>query len=60
MDHFQDRPGPTGVPELWCEDVRLTEIAGAVGTPVYVYSTATLERHFTVFHDALQTAMPVR
>ena len=60
MDHFQDRPGPTGVPELWCEDVRLTEIAGAVGTPVYVYSTATLERHFTVFHDALQTAMPGR
>jgi diaminopimelate decarboxylase len=60
MDHFEDRPGPTGVPELWCEDVRLTEIAGAVGTPVYVYSTATLERHFTVFHDALQTAMPGR
>ena len=60
MDHFQDRPGPTGVPELWCEDVRLTEIAGAVGTPVYVYSTATLARHFTVFREALQTAMPGR
>jgi len=60
MDHFQDRPGPTGAPELWCEDVRLAEIAEAVGTPVYVYSTATLERHFTVFRDALQAAMPGR
>ena len=60
MDHFQDRPGPTGAPELWCEDVPLAEIAEAVGTPVYVYSTATLERHFTVFRDALQAAMPGR
>jgi diaminopimelate decarboxylase len=60
MDHFNDRPGPTGEPELWCEDVRLAEIADAVGTPVYVYSTATLERHFTVFREALCDAMPGR
>ncbi len=39
--------------ELACEGVRLTEIAQAVGTPVYVYSSATLERHYTVLTDAL-------
>ena len=60
MDHFEDRPGPTGEAELWCEGVRLADIAAAVGTPVYVYSTATLERHYAVFRDALQAAMPGR
>jgi diaminopimelate decarboxylase len=48
MNHFELRDG-----ELACEDVALREIAEAVGTPVYVYSTATLERHYRVFHDAL-------
>ena len=48
MDHFQPREG-----ELWCEDVPLRVIAEAVGTPVYVYSTATLERHLDVFSAAL-------
>ena len=47
MNHFELRSG-----ELWCEDVPLTRIAEVVDTPVYVYSTATLERHFTVFRDA--------
>jgi len=47
MNHFQYRGGA-----LCCEDVALTEIAGAVGTPVYVYSTATLERHYEVFKSA--------
>ena len=47
MNHFEARAG-----ELHCEDVPLRRIAEAVGTPVYVYSTATLERHFTVFRDA--------
>jgi len=37
MDHFQLRDG-----ELHCEDVPLREIGAAVGTPVYVYSTATM------------------
>ena len=60
MNHFEDRPGPTGETELWCEGVRLAEIAEKVGTPVYVYSTATLERHFSVFRDALTTALPGR
>ncbi|MDO8802291.1 diaminopimelate decarboxylase [Phenylobacterium sp.] len=48
MNHFELSGG-----ELACEDVSLTAIAEAVGTPVYVYSTATLERHYTVLRDAL-------
>ncbi|HXQ14629.1 MAG TPA: diaminopimelate decarboxylase [Caulobacteraceae bacterium] len=47
MNHFDLLGG-----ELACEGVPLSRIAEAVGTPVYVYSTATLERHFTVFRDA--------
>jgi diaminopimelate decarboxylase len=47
MNFFEVRDG-----ELWCEDVPLRRIADEVGTPVYVYSTATLERHYTVFRDA--------
>lgn len=37
MDHFALRDG-----ELHCEDVPLADIAAAVGTPVYVYSTAAM------------------
>jgi diaminopimelate decarboxylase len=48
MNHFDYRDG-----ELWCEGVALSTIAKSVGTPVYVYSSATLERHFAVFRDAL-------
>ena len=51
MNHFEPRDG-----ELACEDVPLRRIAEAVGTPVYVYSSATLERHFTVLRDALTGA----
>jgi len=51
MNHFELRGG-----ELCCEDVSLTAIAEAVGTPVYVYSTATLERHYQVFRAALIAA----
>jgi diaminopimelate decarboxylase len=47
MNFFEVKGG-----ELWCEDVPLRQIADEVGTPVYVYSTATLERHYTVFRDA--------
>jgi diaminopimelate decarboxylase len=49
MDHFDYRDG-----ELWCEGVALSTIAKTVGTPVYVYSSATLERHFNVFQDAFK------
>ncbi|HEX4098144.1 MAG TPA: diaminopimelate decarboxylase [Caulobacteraceae bacterium] len=47
MNHFEARAG-----ELHCEDVPLRRIAEPVGTPVYVYSTATLSRHYQVFRDA--------
>jgi diaminopimelate decarboxylase len=39
--------------ELYCEQVPLAKIAAEVGSPVYVYSHATLERHYKVFDDAL-------
>lgn len=48
MNHFELRGG-----ELFCEDVPLARLAEEVGTPLYVYSTATLERHYTVLRDAL-------
>ncbi|WP_449042830.1 diaminopimelate decarboxylase [Paracoccus sp. (in: a-proteobacteria)] len=48
MDHFNYSGGV-----LHAEDVALPEIARAVGTPVYVYSTATLTRHFNLFRQAL-------
>ncbi|MEH6674382.1 diaminopimelate decarboxylase [Sulfitobacter sp.] len=48
MDHFLYRDGA-----LFAEDVAVSEIAAAVGTPFYVYSTATLLRHFKAFDDAL-------
>lgn len=47
MDHFQYQNG-----ELYAEDVALSTIAETVGTPVYVYSSATLQRHFRVFSEA--------
>lgn len=48
MDHFLYQNGT-----LYAEDVAINEIAAAVGTPFYVYSTATLKRHFQLFDDAL-------
>ncbi len=48
MDHFEYRNG-----ELYCEDVAVAELAEAYGTPLYVYSRATLERHWRAFDDAL-------
>ncbi|MGY9030766.1 MAG: diaminopimelate decarboxylase [Rhodobacterales bacterium] len=48
MDHFLYRDG-----QLFAEDVPLAQIAEAVGTPFYVYSTATLTRHFKLFDEAL-------
>ncbi|MCL6708656.1 diaminopimelate decarboxylase [Pseudomonas sp. R2.Fl] len=47
MNHFEYRDGI-----LYAEDVPVPEIAKAVGTPFYVYSTATLERHYKVFSKA--------
>ena len=49
MDHFQLKNG-----ELNCEDVPLADLAAAVGTPVYVYSTATMCRHVEALRNALE------
>lgn len=48
MDHFELRNG-----ELYAEDVPMARIADEFGTPVYIYSRATLERHARVFREAL-------
>lgn len=55
MDHFALHDGT-----LAAEDVPLPAIADAVGTPVYVYSRATLTRHARVFRDALSILPRVR
>ncbi len=49
MDHFLYRDGA-----LFAEDVPVSEIAAQVGTPFYCYSTATFERHFRLFDEALE------
>jgi diaminopimelate decarboxylase len=49
MNHFHLKGG-----ELYCEDVPLSKIAVAVGTPVYVYSTATMCRHVAALRRALE------
>ncbi len=48
MDHFTQKNGA-----LCAEDTPMSRIADEVGTPVYVYSRATLERHARVFREAL-------
>ncbi|MGH8518372.1 MAG: diaminopimelate decarboxylase, partial [Panacagrimonas sp.] len=47
-DHFIRREG-----ELYAEDVPLSDVAQRFGTPCYVYSRATLERHYRAFDQAL-------
>ena len=47
MNHFEYRNG-----EMFAEQVPLKRIAQEVGTPAYVYSLATLKRHFKVFDQA--------
>jgi diaminopimelate decarboxylase len=48
MNHFQYRDG-----QMYAEGVGLADLAEAVGTPFYCYSTATLERHYAAFADAV-------
>ncbi len=48
MDHFEYKQGA-----LYCEDVAVAELAAAYGTPLFVYSRATLERHWHAFDNAL-------
>lgn len=47
MDHFEYRAG-----RLYAENVAVADIAAAVGTPCYVYSRATIERHWRAFDEA--------
>ena len=47
MDHFEYRAG-----RLFAEDVPVADIAAAVGTPCYIYSRATIERHWHAFDRA--------
>jgi diaminopimelate decarboxylase len=49
MHHFTYRNN-----ELYCEDVPVRLIAESVGTPFYLYSHATLKRHFLIFNDAFE------
>ncbi|HET9550059.1 MAG TPA: diaminopimelate decarboxylase [Candidatus Binatia bacterium] len=51
MNHFEYRNG-----EMFAEQVPLKRIAQEVGTPAYVYSLATLKRHFKVFDQAFAKA----
>ncbi|MDH5355038.1 MAG: diaminopimelate decarboxylase [Gammaproteobacteria bacterium] len=48
MDHFNYKNGA-----LFCEAVAISELAETYGTPLYVYSRATLERHWHAFDSAL-------
>src|SRR5258707_10285612 len=50
MHHFEYRSG-----ELYCEQAPLQRIAADVGTPAYIYSEATLNRHVRVFDEAFQS-----
>lgn len=50
MDYFEYRDG-----NLFAEDVNVNELAKAYGTPAYVYSRATFERHFKAFDEALSS-----
>lgn len=50
MDHFTYRDG-----RLWAEDVDIAAHVDGWGTPCYVYSRATLERHWHAYDDALRS-----
>jgi len=49
MDHFNYREN-----ELYVEDVAVSKIVEAVGSPCYIYSRATLERHWQAFDSSLE------
>ncbi len=54
MNHFHERRG-----SLWAEEVPLSRIAEEVGTPTYVYSSATLRRHLSVVQAAFEAVPTV-
>ncbi|MEJ2688508.1 MAG: diaminopimelate decarboxylase, partial [Deltaproteobacteria bacterium] len=47
MHHFQYKDN-----RMYCEEISVSEIAKAVGTPFYLYSTATLKQHFKAFNSS--------
>jgi diaminopimelate decarboxylase len=53
MHHFSYRDGA-----LFAEDVDLRRIAAEIGTPTYVYSSATIERHYRLFERAVTATAP--
>ncbi len=54
MHFFEYRNG-----ELYCEEVRVKTIADEAGTPVYIYSARTLQRHYNVFKKAFAKTKPL-
>ena len=52
MDHFSYKEDI-----LHAEEVSIQEIAKEVGTPFYIYSTATPRRHFDLFESALSVVL---
>jgi len=54
MDFFQYRDG-----QLFCEDVAVDDIMAKVGSPVYIYSRATLERHYDALVEAFSELDPI-
>ncbi len=54
MDSFDYRNGT-----LYCEDVRVRDIAAEVGTPAYIYSRATIEHHYRRIEEAFNAGAPL-
>ena len=54
MDHFEYRNG-----QLFCEDVNLDDLAERAGSPLYVYSRKTFERHFDLIAQAFSPLNPI-
>ncbi len=54
MDFFEYRDN-----QLLCEDVPVARIAAEMGTPVFIYSTATFKRHYTLLENAFAELKPM-
>ncbi len=54
MDHFNYRNH-----ELYCEDVRVADLAARYGTPLYIYSKATITHHLDTLNKAFKTLNPL-
>jgi diaminopimelate decarboxylase len=54
MDHFNYRNH-----ELYCEDVRVADLAARYGTPLYIYSKATITHHLDTLNRAFKALNPL-